>query len=263
MQSSAAKHHRLRDDDHDSLTTYLESIRSYALLSGRAEVELARRIRAGDDDALQQLVCANLRFVVSVAKKYRHFGVPLADLINEGNIGLMRAARRFDETKGVKFISYAVWWIRQAVFQALAEHGHAVRVPVGRVVALRRERSNGHDSGVLGRSLSLDAPVGGGGDNVTPLADLIPDNGGAPPDEPMMDGDLVDATTAALEVLSPRELEVTRRYFGLDHEDAMTLEEIGGRLGVTRERVRQIKDRALRKIRRSRHAAALASFYAG
>ena len=120
---------------------------------------MAKRARAGDADASERLVCANLRFVVSVAKKYQHLGVPLADLINEGNIGLMRAARRFDETKGVKFISYAVWWIRQAVFQALAEHSRPVRLPVGMASEWRRRRAEGREVGALGSALSLDAPV--------------------------------------------------------------------------------------------------------
>ena len=259
MRSSASHRRHDKVETNDSLTTYLDAIRAYPLLSSRDEVELAKRARAGDAAAQERLVCSNLRFVVSVAKKYQNLGVPLADLINEGNIGLMRAARRFDETKGVKFISYAVWWIRQAVFQALAEHSRPVRLPVGKASEWRRRRAEGREVGAVGGSLSLDAPVSD--DSSTQLIDVLADEASEPPDEPMLGGDLTDATERALTVLSPRELDVTRRYFGLDGVESMTLEEIGETFGITRERVRQIKDRALRKLRESPQAAALASFH--
>jgi RNA polymerase primary sigma factor len=261
MRSSTVRRRHDEGETNDSLTTYLEAIRAYPLLAAREEIELARRIRAGDADACERLVCANLRFVVSVAKKYQHMGVPLGDLINEGNIGLMRAARRFDETKGVRFISYAVWWIRQAVFQALARHSRPVRIPVGKANTSRRQLPGGREVAVLGRSISLDAPIGD--DSSTQLIDVLPDEASESPDEPMLDGDLADVTEQALTVLSPRELDVTRRYFGLDGFESATLEQIGERFGITRERVRQIKDRALRKIRESPQAAALASFHHG
>ena len=237
----------------DSLTTYLDAIRAYPLVGPAEEAELARRIHLDDAQARERLICANLRFVVSVAKKYQHLGVPLADLINEGNIGLLRAARRFDETKGVKFISYAVWWIRQAILQALAHQGRPVRIPVGRAAELRR--------GAIGGSLSLDAPLGVSSETL--LGEVLADETSVAPDDSLHDDALEDTTAAALATLRPRELRVLRRYFGLDHKDPMTLEEIAEGLGVTRERVRQIKDNALRKIRRSPYASALAAFHAG
>src|SRR5579885_3357220 len=155
MRAAAIKRHSRVDHAEDSLSVYLQAIRAYPLLSSAEEVELAQRIRAGDADALERLVCANLRFVVSIAKKYQHLGLPLADLVNEGNLGLMRAARRFDDGKGVRFISYAVWWIRQAIFQTLAEYSRPVRIPVGKAGELRRLRNAGDDSGALGASVSL------------------------------------------------------------------------------------------------------------
>jgi RNA polymerase primary sigma factor len=259
MRSTASR--RREGETNDSLTTYLDAIRVYPLLSSCDEVELAKRARAGDAAAQERLVCSNLRFVVSVAKKYQNLGVPLADLVNEGNIGLMRAARRFDETKGVKFISYAVWWIRQAVFQALAEHSRPVRLPVGKAGEWGRCRGEGRELGAVGSSLSLDAPVSN--ESATQLIDVLADETSEMPDEPMLDGDLTDATEQALTVLSPRELDITRRYFGLNGLEPMTLEEIGETFGITRERVRQIKDRALRKLRQSPQAAALASYHGG
>lgn len=236
----------------DSLATYLDAIRAYPLVGPAEEAELARRIRLDDAQARDRLVCANLRFVITVAKKYQHLGVPLADLINEGNIGLLHAARRFDETKGVKFISYAVWWIRQAILQALAHQGRLVRIPVGRV---------GEWTRTMGGSLSLDAPMSASSEMV--LGEVLADETSVAPDDAMREGDLEDITVAALATLRPRELKVLRRYFGLDHKDPITLEEIAEGLGVTRERVRQIKDKALRKIRRSPYASALAAFHGG
>jgi RNA polymerase primary sigma factor len=282
MSASTARH-ALRTD---SLTTYLEDIGTYRMLSRNEEIALAQRIRDGDANALEQLVCANLRFVVSVAKKYQTRGVPLADLVNEGNLGLMHAAERFDETKGVKFISYAVWWIRQAIIHALAEQGHAVRVPLNRAGMLFRLRRRAEDlRRELGREptqrelaeasalsereladatpltrapLSLDAPLGDGDDSS--ILDHLADDHAPAPDDDAMDVTRARVVDNALRQLRPRESTVVRLYFGFDGCDPMTLEAIGERLGVTRERVRHLRDRALSRLRKSASAHALATF---
>jgi RNA polymerase primary sigma factor len=221
----------------DSLTLYLDQIGRYPLLSREEETKLGRRIRAGDRDALDKLVCANLRFVVSIAKKYQTRGVSLSDLIDEGNIGLMRAARKFDETKGIKFISYAVWWIRQAILQARAEQSRIVRVP------LYRTRD------VPEAQLSLQAPVANGDDSQ--LLEYLPDHATPRPDEQALNTSLTESIDGALARLKAREALIVRLYYGLDDDEALTLEQIGARLGITRERVRQIRDRALRRMRRA------------
>lgn len=246
--SSSALRHASASPAIDSLATYLEEIRNYPLLGRAEETALADRIRAGDRSAVEALVCANLRFVVSVAKKYAHQGVSLADLINEGNVGLMRAAEKFDGTRGVKFISYGVWWIRQAMGQALAEHSHPVRVPVGRASAMRDIRY-----------VSLDAPLSEGDD--ANLLDYLPDDDGRAPDEDVVDGSLAASVEQAMACLRPREANVLRLYFGFDGQEPMTLEAIGEDMGITRERVRQIKETAIGRIRKSDQSAALASFY--
>jgi RNA polymerase primary sigma factor len=270
----------------DSLATYLREIRSYPLLSRAEEAELGRRIRQGDADALQRLVCSNLRFVVAIAKRYQHHGVPLADLIDEGNIGLIRAAGRYDETRGAKFISYAVWWVRQAMVQAIADYGHVVRLPLSRAEKIRRIRRHANalrqDLGREPRSnelaadlriaeeevsitipasrgaLSLDAPMSDGSDAT--LLDYLADDVVAAPDDDATGANLADSVISALAALPPREAKVLRMYFGFGGGDPMTLEAIGEQLGVTRERVRQIKDRALWRIRTSSDAAVLATF---
>lgn len=270
----------------DSLSTYLEEIATYPLLDREAEAALGRRIQAGDAAAVDQLVCANLRFVVSIAKKYQHQGVALSDLINEGNIGLIRAAEKFDESKGVKFISYAVWWIRQAIIQALAESGHAVRIPVSRAgtmyrvgrrtAALRQELgreptrqevaqeldvSEAEIAATLpvGRApLSLDSAVDDADDKS--LLDVFADARGVAPDADLLDDNLADSVSCAFAMLPPREAQVLRLYFGFEGNDPLTLERISELLGITRERVRQIKEKALSRLRRSKHAAALAAF---
>jgi RNA polymerase primary sigma factor len=268
---------RSRQPVDDSLNTYLHEIAAYPLLDREQEIELARRSRHGDADAIQELVCSNLRFVVSVAKKYRHQGVSLADLIDEGNVGLIRAAQRFDERRETKFISYAVWWIRQAIFQALAEQSHIIRMPLSRVA--RVQRVGKHASALLqelGRDptryeistdmditeqelaatmeiapgyLSLDAPLGSTDD--AHLLDYVPDDLSPAPDQELSESVRDSAVQDALTHLKGREGMVLRLYFGFDDHESKTLEEIGTVLGVTRERVRQIKERALSRLRKS------------
>ena len=265
--------------DEGSLDQYLRDISAYPLITREDEVDLARLIRNGDQEALDKLVRSNLRFVVSVAKKYQNQGVSLSDLINEGNLGLIRAAHKFDETKGIKFISYAVWWIRQAILQALAEQSRIVRVPLNRAGTLHRigKRANlllqelGREathaeiaSGMVADGveiteeevaktmsisqahLSLDAPLSPGEDNK--LLDYLPDNLNPTPDEQTFEKALTESIEAALGSLKEREAKILRLYFGLDGSEAMTLEEIGALLGITRERVRQIENEALNKL---------------
>jgi RNA polymerase primary sigma factor len=261
----------------DSLNRYLHEIAVYPLLNREQEVALAHRIRNGDADAIQQLVCSNLRFVVSIAKKYGHQGVALADLIDEGNIGLIRAAERFDERRETKFISYAVWWIRQAIFQALAEQSHIIRMPMGRAARVqrigkvarsllqelgrdptRREISADMDiteqelasaMQIVPGYLSLDAPLGSTDD--TRLLDYVPDDHSPAPDDELSESARETAVQDALTHLRGREGMVLRLYFGFDDNEPKTLEEIGVLLGVTRERVRQIKERGLSRLRKS------------
>jgi len=249
--NKSTRRHRAHED---SLTTYLDAIREFPRIDEAEEIELARRIHANDAQARDRLVCANLRFVVCVAKRYQHLGVPLHDLINEGNIGLMRAARRFDETKGVKFISYAVWWIRQAIFRALATQARPVRIPLS---GPARDAT----VGPIGGSRSLDATSGVASETV--FGDVVADEQAAAPDEAVIETGLEDVTASALATLSARESLVVRGYFGFDQSEPLTLEAIGRTLGVTRERARQIKERALRRIRESPYASALATFRDG
>jgi RNA polymerase primary sigma factor len=266
-----------------SLNAYLRDISVYPLITIDEEAALSRRVRAGDHDAVDALVCAHLRFVVTVAKKYQHQGAPLEDLINEGNIGLMRAARRFDETRGIRFISYAVWWIRQAVVECVAAQSHIVRVPrnrVGEMYRIGKERGvltqelgraptlrevahemglserDVRDSACLVRTeLSLDSAVDD--DTDTRLLDIIADETSDAPDESMV----VDSRTAtisrALLSLPPREARVLSMYFGLETGEGTTLDAIGAALGVTRERVRHIRDKALARLRKGGEAPVL------
>jgi RNA polymerase primary sigma factor len=266
--------------EESSLDQYLKEISAYPLLKREDEVELATRIRTGCAESLDKLVRSNLRFVVSVAKKYQNQGVALGDLINEGNLGLIRAAHKFDETKGIKFISYAVWWIRQAILQALAEQSRIVRVPLNRAGALHRigKRSSSllqelgreptveeiagdldisHEEvertlAISQSHLSLDAPLTPGEDNR--LLDYIPDQFSAGPDDETYDRALSFTIDEALGTLKERESRVLRLYFGLESSEPMTLEEIGAELGITRERVRQIKEKALLRLRHASRA---------
>jgi len=285
MRATAVKKKKAEDG---SLDQYLREISRYPLLAREDEVELAKRIHDGDEEALDKLVRSNLRFVVSVAKKYQNQGVSLSDLINEGNLGLIRAAHKFDETKGIKFISYAVWWIRQAILQALAEQSRIVRVPLNRAGTLHRigKRSSALQQ-ELGREptveeiadgmdisqdevaktlsisqthLSLDAPLTPGEDNK--LLDYLPDTQNPGPDDRTFERALSNSIETVLGSLKDREAKILRLYFGLDNNEPMTLEEIGGLLGITRERVRQIKEKALARLRHVSRARSLESFLA-
>jgi len=278
--------HKRHLHDEGSLDLYLRDISVFPLISREEEVRLAQRTRTNDQEALDTLVRSNLRFVVSVAKKYQNQGVSLSDLINEGNLGLIRAAHKFDETKGIKFISYAVWWIRQAILQALAEQSRIVRVPLNRAGALHRigKRANallqelGREAthaeiadgmeiteeevaktmAISQTHLSLDAPMSPGEDNR--LLDYLPDTQSATPDQETEDKALSESVHEALAGLKEREAKILRLYFGLDGSDPMTLEQIGAVLNITRERVRQIKEKALSRLRHVSRARALESY---
>ncbi len=276
------------DADRDILDQYLYEVSQTPLLTQPQEIAIARRVRAGDQEAMQELVKRNLRFVISVAKKYQNRGLPLTDLIGEGNVGLLTAARKFDPDQGVKFISYAVWWIRQAILAALARQGRTVRVPLNRTAdlsrivrtsealrqELRREPTPEEIAHATGLSLDvvqslaalntsdvrLDAPLDPEGDRSLIERFIADDQGDA--EEAAMDNFLSEEIETALRTLPPRDAKVLRLYFGLDGGREHTLEEIGGMLGVTRERVRQLRDRALKRLREGEVGRALASFAA-
>ncbi len=259
----------------DSLDRYLREINEISLLNANDEIELAKRIRTGDQEALECLTKANLRFVVSVAKQYQNQGLSLGDLINEGNLGLIKAASRFDESRGFKFISYAVWWIRQSILQALAEQSRIVRIPLNRIGALNKieklfsaleqefereptseeiaeelDMSPADISDIMSntsKQLSLDAPIDEEEENK--LMDVIEDFEMPAPDSQLQTESLRIEIERALATLEEREAEVIRLYFGLSMEHPLTLEEIGQRFMLTRERVRQIKEKALRRLR--------------
>ncbi|MDQ8165438.1 MAG: sigma-70 family RNA polymerase sigma factor [Gemmatimonadota bacterium] len=276
------------EPERDILDQYLYEVSTYPLLKGHEEIDIARKIRAGDADALQELVKRNLRFVISVAKKYQNRGLPLIDLIGEGNVGLLTAARKFDPDQGVKFISYAVWWIRQAILSSLARQGRTVRVPLNRTAdlsriikaseilrqKLRREPTPEELAQLTGLSVDvvqslaalntgdvrLDAPMDPDGDRSLIerfVADEMPDT-----EEEAMNRFLNDEIESALNTLPPRDAKVLRLYFGLEGGREHTLEEIGSMLGVTRERVRQLRDRALKRLREGEVGRALGSFAA-
>ncbi|RMI24934.1 MAG: RNA polymerase sigma factor RpoD/SigA [Calditrichaeota bacterium] len=269
-----------------SLDKYLQEIGEVPLLTPEEEIELAQRIKQSDQEALEKLTKANLRFVVSVAKQYQNQGLSLGDLINEGNLGLIKAAKRFDETRGFKFISYAVWWIRQSILQALAEQSRVVRLPLNRVGALNkigkaysaleqefeREPSASEIAEQLdmtdyevadtlkisGRHLSMDAPFSNSEDNR--LLDVLQNEHQPPPDAELINESLKIEIERALATLTKREAEVVRLYFGLGQEHPLTLEEIGERFNLTRERVRQIKEKAIRRLRHASRSRALRAF---
>ena len=274
---------QITNRESQSLDKYLQEIGKVDLLTPDEEVELAKRIREGDQLALEKLTKANLRFVVSVAKQYQNQGLSLGDLINEGNLGLIKAAQRFDETRGFKFISYAVWWIRQSILQALAEQSRIVRLPLNRVGSLNKisktfseleqkfEREPSPDElaevlevstsevvdtlKISGRHVSMDAPFVQGEENS--LLDVLENDGEVTPDSELMNDSLRKEVQRALSTLTQREADVITLYFGLNGEHSMTLEEIGEKFNLTRERVRQIKEKAIRRLRHTSRSKAL------
>lgn len=277
---------QITNRESQSLDKYLQEIGKVDLITSEEEVQLAVRIREGDQIALEKLTKANLRFVVSVAKQYQNHGLTLGDLINEGNLGLIKAAKRFDETRGFKFISYAVWWIRQSIMQALAEQSRIVRLPLNRVGSLnkisktfaeleqkfQREPSYEELAEVLGvttqevmdtlklsgRHVSVDAPFVQGEENS--LLDVLTDVNEITPDAGLMSDSLVEEVTRALTTLTVREAQVISYYFGLNGTQALTLEEIAETFNLTRERVRQIKEKATRRLRHTARSRTLKTY---
>nr|MEE4268966.1 RNA polymerase sigma factor RpoD/SigA [Candidatus Krumholzibacteria bacterium] len=269
------------------LEVYFRDINRYELISREDEVALAIKIREGDEEALQTLVRANLRFVVSVAKRYINQGLMLSDLINEGNLGLLKAARRFDEERGYRFISYAVWWIRQSIMQALLDKSRTIRLPQNQtalLIKIGRTRSLLQNEGIpspgpdqIAERLDLDVAdvihalrsdrtemaledegMSGG---ERPLSEVLEDTNSAPPDFDVLQRGLREDVRKCLAVLTAREAQIIIQYFGLSYEDAQTLQVIGERMGLTRERIRQIKEKALVKIRNSKSRAMLYDYY--
>jgi RNA polymerase primary sigma factor len=277
---------QITNRESQSLDKYLQEIGRVDLISADVEVELAKRIREGDQIALEKLTKANLRFVVSVAKQYQNNGLTLGDLINEGNLGLIKAAKRFDEKRGFKFISYAVWWIRQSIMQALAEQSRIVRLPLNRVGSLsriartfseleqkfQREPSTEEIAEVIGitteevlanlkvsgRQVSVDAPFSQGEDGS--LLDVLTDVNEENPERQLMTDSLTQDVQRALSTLTTREADVIGLYFGLNNKNSLTLEEIGERFQLTRERVRQIKEKATRRLRHASRSATLKNY---
>jgi RNA polymerase primary sigma factor len=274
--------------ERDILDLYLHDVSRNALLTAEQEIAVARRIQQGDEAAMHELVTRNLRFVISVAKKYQNRGLALVDLIGEGNVGLMTAARKFDPDHGVKFISYAVWWIRQAILAAIARHGRTVRVPLNRTADLSRivrtaevlrqelgrEPTTEQIAETVGLTVEmvqslaalnttevrLDAPLAAEGDRATIERFMVDGQNDA--ENEAIDQFLAEEIAVALETLAPRDARVLRLYFGLDGGREHTLEEIGSIFGVTRERVRQLRDRALKRLREGAAGRALASYAA-
>jgi RNA polymerase primary sigma factor len=270
-----------------ALDKYLNDISRIDMITAEEEAILARKIRDGDEEALDKMVRSNLRFVVSVAKQYQNQGLSLPDLINEGNVGLMKAAKRFDETRGFKFISYAVWWIRQSILYAIVEYSRMVRLPLNKVTSYNKineavvsfqqefERDPSHEElGELldikpkeisrmvrggSRHVSMDAPVGGEEGDATML-DLFVENDQDNPESDLMEESRMIDIKNGLSELSPREIEVISAYYGLNGHKSLTLEEIGELYGLTRERVRQIKERAIRRLRKSSQKEMLKSY---
>ncbi|MBS3808313.1 MAG: sigma-70 family RNA polymerase sigma factor [Bacteroidales bacterium] len=269
-----------------SVDKYLHEISKEDLLTAEQEVELARRIRKGDEEALEKLIRSNLRFVVSVAKQYQNQGLSLPDLINEGNLGLIKAARRFDETRGFKFISYAVWWIRQSILQALAEQARIVRLPLNKIGSINkinralaeleqrheREPSIQEISKTLelapeeikealknsSKPLSMDAPLNE--EEEDSMYDIMESNENPPPDENLINESLNREIERALSSLTEREAKIIRLYYGLGNKHPFTLEEIGEKINLTRERVRQIKEKAIKRLKHTTRNKILKSY---
>ena len=278
---------KITNRESQSLDKYLNEIAKVPLITAEEEAMLARRIREGDEMALQKLVNANLRFVVSVAKQYQQNGMTLGDLINEGNLGLIKAASRFDETRGFKFISYAVWWIRQVILQALSEQSRIVRLPLNRVGSLnqvnrvfaeleqkfQREPTNEELAEVMeispeevrkifshkGRKVSMDAPIGSDSDSGT-LLDVMADESSDMPDAQLMDMSLKKEIKLSMSQLTERESQILSLYYGLSGGHAVSLHDIGEKFDLTRERVRQIKEKATRKLRKTSRLSRLRSY---
>lgn len=279
---------QLTNRENKSLDQYFQEIGKYELLTADEEVELAIRIKSGDMEAKDRLVRANLRFVVSVAKMYQNQGLSLGDLINEGNIGLVKAAQRFDETRGFKFISYAVWWVRQGIMSAIADQSRVVRLPLNRVSnltqlskvyrnleqELERKPTNEELAKILeitpeevaytlqiaGRQVSVDAPFNNSDENKTTLMDVLYNEDNPAPDKKLMNDSLVNEVQNILSTLDEREAEVIKLSFGIGTEQRATLEEIGEKFNLTRERIRQIKEKALRKLRTSKKSKMLREY---
>ncbi|MBE2247700.1 MAG: sigma-70 family RNA polymerase sigma factor [Candidatus Competibacteraceae bacterium] len=272
--------------DTPSLDKYLQEIGRLDLINADEEVELARRIKVGDQKAMEKLVKSNLRFVVSVAKQYQNQGLTLPDLINEGNLGLIKAAQRFDETRGFKFISYAVWWIRQSILQALAEQARIVRLPLNKIGSINKinrtfseleqlyEREPSAEEVALaldlnetevleslqssGRHVSMDAPLQEGED--TDLYDVLRSHESPSPDRRLVFESLSREIDRSLSTLTSREADVLRDFYGLNGKTALTLEEIGDKFGLTRERVRQIKEKAIRRLKQGSRSRLLKTY---
>lgn len=275
---------QITNRDSQAVEKYLQEISKISLLTPEEETTLAQRIKMGDQNALERLVTGNLRFVVSVAKQYQHQGLSLSDLINEGNLGLIKAAQRFDETKGFKFISYAVWWIRQSILQALAEQGRLVRLPQNKIgtynkankayIAFEQEHErepsteelaemmemNENDINTIfqsnSRHMSLDAPVHEAED--VAMRDLM--EGDDVTDDDVMRDSLRAEIRRVLQSLSPRESEIVNAYFGLDGENGTSIEQIGQKYDLTKERIRQIKERAIKRLQKARYSSALKTY---
>jgi RNA polymerase primary sigma factor len=271
-----------------SLDKYLQEIGQVSMITADEEVELAKKIKAGDQAALEKLTKANLRFVVSVSKQYQNQGLSLPDLINEGNLGLIKAAQRFDETRGFKFISYAVWWIRQSILQALAEQARIVRLPLNKIGSINkinktfsqleqefeREPTAKEIAEVLelteqdvkdaiknnGRHVSMDAPLISSDEDSSNMYEVLPNDTLPGPDHELYKESLRKEIERALKTLSPREADVVRLYFGLNGQHPLTLEEIGEKFDLTRERVRQIKEKAIRRLKHVSKSKLLKSY---
>lgn len=269
-----------------SLDKYLLEISKYDLITAEEEVELANKIRNGDENALQKLTKANLRFVISVSKQYQNQGLSLSDLINEGNLGLIKAAQRFDEKRGFKFISYAVWWIRQSILQAIAEHARIVRLPLNKIGTINKinksfsaleqefertpspaevaetlevsEKEVKKAQRISGRSVSMDAPLGTDSEN--DMYEVFASKDSETPEDELLKGSLLDEINRILDTLSPREADIIKLYFGIEQSYPLTLEEIGAKFDLTRERVRQLKEKGLRKLKQKSRSKLLKSY---
>lgn len=278
--------HQITNRDSESLERYLQEIGKVELLTPEQEAELAKRIKTGDQAALESLTKANLRFVVSVAKQYQNQGLTLSDLINEGNVGLIKAAKRFDETKGFKFISYAVWWIRQSIMQSLVEQSRMVRLPLNKIGSynrlnklvanfeqeFEREPTNDELADLLNvsvkdikemlkgitRHMSMDAPIGDSDEST--MKDLMVDEGDNKPDKTLITDSLRSDIIRVMSVLSRRDAEIVACFFGINGRTQMNLDEIGEKFDLTRERVRQIKEKAIRRLRKTRSRNSLKTY---